>query len=169
MTDLAELVHIEDPRFYLNDPSPIVCPTSKRSPRFSITSRSTCLVITKYEDARYITKTHELFSNAHGMFLPDIRLQHEIHEDTGTGSALFPAAGEQIDFTDPPRHRELRRGSRSRRSPAGSSASMQEAVERLQQADREPDRTRDRGRLGGARASLLPARLAALLPGSAGR
>jgi cytochrome P450 len=160
--DLSELVKIEDPQFYLNDPYPIYARLRQEAPVFYYEPLD-CFVITKYEDARYITKTHELFSNGHGMFLPDIRLQQQIHEDVGTGAALFPASGEQIGFTDPPRHGELRRVI----SPALTGRAvtkMGEAIRRYCQeivGQIEPNQIIDWVPL----ASVLPVRSAALLLG----
>src|SRR5271169_684149 len=103
---LRDLVRIEDPRFYLDDPFPVFARMRREAPVFYYEPLDT-FVLTKHEDVRYVNRTPEHYSNAQGIFLNDIKYQGQTDE-TITDS-FFPKGGEQIGTTDPPRHRQLRR------------------------------------------------------------
>jgi cytochrome P450 len=59
-------------------------------------------LLTKYDDARYVGKTPEIFSSEQGILLNDIRYGN-------VTNSFFGETAELIATTDPPRHRELRR------------------------------------------------------------
>jgi cytochrome P450 len=106
MSDLQELAQIEDPQFYLDDPYPVFARMRAEQPVFYYEPLDT-FVLTRHEDIRYVNRTPELFSNAHGIFLNDVKYAGQ--GDMTLTDSFFPADGEQIGTTDPPRHHELRR------------------------------------------------------------
>ena len=59
-------------------------------------------VLTRHEDIRSVNRTPELFSSAKGVFLNDIR--YRAKDAKTITDSFFPAGGEQIEITDPPRH-----------------------------------------------------------------
>ena len=99
---LEELVRVDDPDFYLNDPFPVYDRMRREAPVYWYAPLRTW-VLTRYEDIRHVGKTPELFSSASGIFL------HDAANDSSSADEMFGDEGEQIGTTDPPRHRELRR------------------------------------------------------------
>jgi cytochrome P450 len=99
--NLAELVRIEEPEFYSDDPFPIFARMRAEQPVFWYEPLQTW-VLTKYEDIRYVGKTPEIFSSVDGILLNDIRYG-------GVTNSFFGEKAELVSTTDPPRHRELRR------------------------------------------------------------
>ena len=102
MTDLAELVRIDDPHFYVTDPYPVFARMRREAPAFYCEDLDT-FAITRYDDVRAISRTPEVWSVADGILLNDAK-----YDDSITDS-FFPEGAELISTTDPPRHRELRR------------------------------------------------------------
>jgi cytochrome P450 len=103
--DLAELVRIEDPFFY-DDAIEVYHRLQRECPVFFYEPLD-MFVLTKHDDIRHAAQRTEIFSSTRGMLLtefmpapPDAkRLQEE----------FFDPAGEMFPWTDPPRHRQLRR------------------------------------------------------------
>ncbi|MCU1655358.1 MAG: cytochrome [Pseudonocardiales bacterium] len=162
MTDLRDIVRIEDPRFYLDDPFPVFARMRAEEPVFYYEPLDT-FVLTKHEDIRYVNRTPEVFSNAHGIFLNDVKYQ-PVDGDTPTVTdSFFPADGEQIGTTDPPRHHELRRVI----SPAFSARALELMDAEIRQYSQElvdaitPGQTTDWMELAG----ILPIRIGSLLIG----
>lgn len=98
---LAELVRVEDPAFYV-DPWPVYERLHQEAPAYYYEPFDTW-IITKYEDVRYISRTPETFSAAHGILLMDA-----VKKGAGAQD-VFAGDGDFIGLTDPPRHNELRR------------------------------------------------------------
>ncbi|WP_162173754.1 cytochrome P450 [Hyphomonas johnsonii] len=65
-------------------------------------------VVTRAEDIRAISPRADVFSNARGIFLNEIKYRAQAG-DTNFSEGFWPEGGEQIGNTDPPRHHELRR------------------------------------------------------------
>jgi cytochrome P450 len=98
---LGELVHMEDPAFYVN-PWPVYSRLQREAPVYYQRSLNTW-VITRYDDVRTVARTPEVFSAAHGILLLDA-------VKSGAGAQdLFAGGADFIGLTDPPRHTELRR------------------------------------------------------------
>ena len=102
MTDLTELVRIDDPQFYLNDPYPVFARMRKEAPAFYCEALDT-FAITRYEDIRQMSRAPEVWSVKDGILLNDAKY------DSHIADSFFPEGAELISTTDPPRHRELRR------------------------------------------------------------
>ena len=118
---LHGLVRIEDPQFYLDDPFPVFARMRAEAPVFYYEPLDT-FVLTKHEDIRLVNRNSAIFSNARGIFLNDVKYQQAARADGPTVTdSFFPAGGEQIGTTDPPRHHELRRVA----SPAFSARALQ--------------------------------------------
>jgi cytochrome P450 len=118
---LGDLVRIEDPQFYLDDPFPVFARMRAEAPLWYYEPLDT-FVLTRHEDIRLVNRNPAIFSNARGIFLNDIKYQQVAHADGPTlTDSFFPPGGEQIGTTDPPRHHELRRVA----SPAFSARALQ--------------------------------------------
>jgi cytochrome P450 len=102
MTDLAALVRIDDPQFYVGDPYPVFARMRKEAPALYCESLDT-FAITRYEDVRKISRNPEVWSVADGQTLNDAKYKSHVSD------SFFPEGAELIITTDPPRHRELRR------------------------------------------------------------
>jgi cytochrome P450 len=102
MTDLQELVWIDDPQFYVGDPYPVFARMRKEAPAFFCEGLNT-FAITRYEDVRELSRRPEVWSVADGILLNDAKYDSHITD------SFFPEGAELISTTDPPRHRELRR------------------------------------------------------------
>jgi cytochrome P450 len=101
MTDLANLVRIQDPRFYIDDPYPVFARMRREAPAFFCEELNT-FVVTRYDDVRWISRNNDAWSVAEGILLNDV-----IHG--GVAKSFFPEGIEILSLTDPPRHHELRR------------------------------------------------------------
>jgi len=118
---LRDLVRIEDPQFYLDDPFPVFARMRTEAPVWYYEPLDT-FVLTKHEDIRFVNRNPAIFSNARGIFLNDVRYQQVAQADGPTiTDSFFPPGGEQIGTADPPRHHELRRVA----SPAFSARALQ--------------------------------------------
>jgi cytochrome P450 len=102
MTDLTELVRIDDPQFYVGDPFPVFARMRKEAPAFFCPHLDT-YAITRYEDVRELSRTPDVWSVADGILLNDAKYKSHVTD------SFFPEGAELISTTDPPRHRELRR------------------------------------------------------------
>ena len=71
-TSLDELIRLEDPGFYLDDPFPAYRRLRREAPMFRYRPLNTW-VVSRYEDVRYVTKHADLFSSAHGQHLTDAK------------------------------------------------------------------------------------------------
>ena len=101
MSDLAPLVRLEDPNFYLDDPYPVLQRMRREDPVFYYEPLD-MWVMSKYEDIRYVGRTPEIFSNHDGIFLNDFRYGD-------VTKTFFPANSENIGLLGPPRHKEIRK------------------------------------------------------------
>src|SRR2546426_706631 len=102
MADLTELVRLDDPQFYLNDPYPVFARMRKEAPAFYCEGLDT-FAITRYEDIRQMSRMPDVWSVKAGIVLNDAKYNSPITD------SFFPEGAELISTTDPPRHRELRR------------------------------------------------------------
>jgi cytochrome P450 len=102
MSDLASLVRLEDPDFYLDDPFPVYARLRREAPVFWYAPRRTW-ALSKHDDVRYVATNPNTFSSRFGLFLQDA------NKGASPAGELFGESGEQIGMTDPPRHTELRR------------------------------------------------------------
>lgn len=100
-------VPIEDPQFYLNDPWPIFEWMQREAPFYMYEPLRT-YVITRHRDIMAIAPRADVFSNARGIFLNEIKYREQAG-DANFSEGFWPEGGEQIGNTDPPRHQELRR------------------------------------------------------------
>jgi cytochrome P450 len=101
MSDLAELVRIRDPQFYLDDPYPVFARMRREAPAFFCEDLDT-FVVTRYDDVRRISRSSEGWSVGEGILLNDVIYG-------GIAQSFFPEGIEILSLTDPPRHHELRR------------------------------------------------------------
>jgi cytochrome P450 len=103
---LDELVRLEDPAFY-RDPYPVYDRLRVEDPAYYYAPLD-LIVLTRYADMRAAARQPELFSSAHGIVLSQL-----IDEQSPSRRALLERFidpdGEIFSFTDPPRHRTLRR------------------------------------------------------------
>lgn len=100
-------VPIEDPQFYLNDPWPTFAWMQREAPFYLYEPLDT-FVITRHRDIMAITPRADVFSNAHGIFLNEIKYREQAGGEN-VSEGFWPEGGEQIGNADPPRHQELRR------------------------------------------------------------
>jgi cytochrome P450 len=100
-TSLAELVRLEDPGFYWDDPYPVFRRMRQEEPVFWYEPLQTW-VLTRYDDIRTVSRTSEIFSVESGILLNDAR-----HGSVST--SFFPDDAQSLAMIDPPLHRELRR------------------------------------------------------------
>ncbi len=101
MSDLAALVRLEDPNFYLDDPHPVLQRIRREDPVFYYEPLD-MWVMSKYDDIRYVGRTPTTFSNHDGIFLNDFRYGD-------VTKAFFRAESENIGLLGPPRHNEIRK------------------------------------------------------------
>lgn len=101
MSDLAALVRIREPQFYIEDPYPVFARMRRQAPAFFYEDLDT-FVVTRYDDVRRISRSSEGWSVTDGILLNDV-----IHG--GIAQSFFPEGIEILSLTDPPRHHELRR------------------------------------------------------------
>jgi cytochrome P450 len=102
---LAELVRLEEPEFYL-DPHPVYDRMRREQPVYYYAPLD-IFVLTRHEDMRAAARRPDLFSSAHGVVLS--QLQYERDGGTEIMDQFIDPEGEIFAFTDPPRHRELRK------------------------------------------------------------
>lgn len=100
-------VPIEDPKFYLDDPWPTFDWMQREAPFYHYKSLDT-FVITRHADIMAIAPRADVFSNARGIFLNEIKYREQAG-DENFSDGFWPKGGEQIGNADPPRHQELRR------------------------------------------------------------
>jgi len=100
MTDLAKLVRLEDPNFYLDDPYPVLQRLRREEPVFYYEPLD-MWVMSKYEDIRHVGRTPEIFSNHGGITLNDFRYGNVTKN-------FFRAEAENLALVGPPRHNEMR-------------------------------------------------------------
>jgi hypothetical protein len=93
---LGDLVRIEDPQFYLDDPFPVFARMRAEAPVWYY-QRLDTFVLTKHEDIRLVNRNPAIFSNARGIFLNDVKYQQVAQADGPTiTDSFFPPGGEQI-------------------------------------------------------------------------
>jgi cytochrome P450 len=68
---LCDLVRIEDPQFYIDDPFRLFARMRAEAPVFYYEPLDT-FVLTKHEDIRFVNRNPAVFSNARGIFLNDV-------------------------------------------------------------------------------------------------
>jgi cytochrome P450 len=98
---LADLVHVEDPAFYIN-PWPIYDRLRTEAPAYFHEALNTW-ILTRHQDVQFVSRHPEIFSAKHGILLYD-----GVNKASALGE-LFAGNGDLIGLTDPPRHTELRR------------------------------------------------------------
>lgn len=100
-------IPVEDPEFYLGDPWPAFAWMQRDAPFYHYKPLNT-FVVTRYKDIMAISPRADVFSNARGIFLNEIKYR-DVAGDTNFSEGFWPKGGEQIGNADPPRHQELRR------------------------------------------------------------
>jgi cytochrome P450 len=101
MTDLTDLVRIDDPDWYLDDPYPGLARLRAEAPALYYESLDT-FAITRYQDVRDISRAPDVWSVKGGIVLNDAKYGN-------VADSFFPEGAELISTTDPPRHRDIRR------------------------------------------------------------
>ena len=91
---LRDLVRIEDPQFYLDDPFPLFARMRAEAPVFYYEPLDT-FVLTKHEDVRFVNRNPAIFSNARGIFLNDVKYQQVKTDGPTMTDSFFPPGGEQ--------------------------------------------------------------------------
>jgi len=102
---LAGLVRLEEPEFYL-DPHPVYDRMRIEQPVYYYAPLD-IFVLTRHADMRAVARRPDLFSSARGVVLS--QLQYERDGATEIMDQFIDPEGEIFAFTDPPRHRELRK------------------------------------------------------------
>jgi cytochrome P450 len=102
MKSLSELVRLEDPSFYWDNPYPVLQRLRQEDPVFFYEPLN-MWVMSKYEDIRHVGRTPEVFSNRDGIFFHDFR-----YGDV-TKVQFFHSEAENIGLLGPPRHNEIRK------------------------------------------------------------
>jgi len=100
MSDLANLVRLEDPNFYLDNPYPILQRLRKEEPVFFYEPLN-MWVMCKYEDILHVGRNNEIFSSHDGIHWNDFRYGD-------ITKAFFRTKAENIALLGPPRHNEIR-------------------------------------------------------------
>src|ERR1700730_12650869 len=100
MSDLANLVRLEDPNFYLDNPYPILQRLRKEEPVFFYEPLD-MWVMSRYEDIRHVGRSHEIFSSHDGIHWNDFSYGD-------VTKAFFRPQAENIALLSPPRHNEIR-------------------------------------------------------------
>jgi cytochrome P450 len=102
---LAGLVRLEEPEFYL-DPHPVYDRMRIEQPA-SYYAPLDIFVLARHADMRAVARRPDLFSSVRGVVLS--QLQNERDGATEIMDQFIDPEGEIFAFTDPPRHRELRK------------------------------------------------------------
>lgn len=102
---LANFVRLEDPAFYL-DPHDVYDRMRREQPAYYHAPLD-IFVLTRYADMREAARRPDLFSSAHGVVLS--QLQYQRDGGAEIVDEFIDPEGEIFSFTDPPRHRELRK------------------------------------------------------------
>jgi len=115
---LEDLVRLEDPEFY-RDPHDVYDRMRRERPAYYYAPLD-IFVLTRYADMREAARRPDLFSSARGVVLSQLQYQRD-------GAAeivdeFIDPEGEIFAFTDPPRHRELRKVLMPAFSPRGVNA-----------------------------------------------
>ena len=103
--ELADLVQLEQPGFYTDDPYPLYARLRRESPVHYYAPLDLWL-ITRYEDVRHVGKNPLTFSSSDGILLNDFRYGNIV-------ASFFPPDAENFSLDAPPRHNALRRAIRS--------------------------------------------------------
>ncbi|WP_051194304.1 cytochrome P450 [Nocardia jiangxiensis] len=109
VADLSELVRLEDPDFYSDDPFPLYARLRRESPVHYYEPLDLWL-LTRYEDIREVGRTPLIFSSSDGILLNDFRYGNVV-------ASFFPPNAENFALDGPPRHAELRKAIRTPFSP----------------------------------------------------
>jgi cytochrome P450 len=109
MSDLAELVRLEDPSFYFANPYPVIARLHEEDP-VCYYAPLDMWILSKYEDIQHTGRTPLVFSMTKGFHLNDMRYGM-------TSTSMFPPGAELMTVTPPPRHGELRKTIASSFSP----------------------------------------------------
>lgn len=107
--DLAELVQLEKPEFYSDDPFPLYARLRRESPVHYYEPLDLWL-LTRYEDIRDVGRNPLVFSSSDGILLNDFRYGNIV-------ASFFPPNAENFALDGPPRHAALRKAIRSPFSP----------------------------------------------------
>jgi cytochrome P450 len=102
MNTLSELVRLEDPNFYWENPHPVLQRLRQEEPVFFYEPLN-MWVVSKYADIRYVGRTPEIFSNHEGIVFHDFRYGGV------TRGQFFHSDAENIGLLSPPRHNDIRR------------------------------------------------------------
>ena len=100
MSELAQLVRLEDPKFYLEDPYPILQRVRREEPVFYYEPLD-MWVMSKHEDIRHVGTSPGIFSSHDGIHMNDFRYGN-------ITKAFFRPEAENLALIGPPRHSALR-------------------------------------------------------------
>src|ERR1700722_14431269 len=103
--ELADLVKIEDPSFYDNA-VPIYQRLQNEAPVFYYAPLN-IFVLTKHEDMLFAEQRKDIYSAAGALLLSEI--MYKDPEEAKLLDVFFQPTAEMSSYTDPPRHRTLRR------------------------------------------------------------
>jgi cytochrome P450 len=119
MSDLSDLVRLEDPSFYFSDPYPVIARLHEEEP-VSYYPPLDMWVLSKYHDIQHSGRTPLVFSTTKGFHLNDLRYGM-------TSTSMFPPGAELVTVTPPPRHGELRKSI----APSFSPKAMSQLEDRI--------------------------------------
>ena len=97
-----EVVRLDDPAFYIDDPFPIYARMRAEQPVYWYEPLR-LWAVTRYEDINRISRNPMIFSSEQGLVINDLKY------DQSMVKSLFPPGAEHLMASDPPRHRVLRR------------------------------------------------------------
>jgi cytochrome P450 len=104
---LHDFIPFEDPRFYVEDPWPVLTRLQREDPVHYYEPLDV-FILTKLDDIREAASKASVFSSGHGLFLNDLRMMKETQGGTSVFDGFFPTDAEHFAFADPPRHKTLR-------------------------------------------------------------
>src|SRR6201992_3077658 len=91
----SSAIPLHSPDFYAGDPYPAYCELRATAP-VCWNDVTKFWALLKYEDIRFVSSNPALFSSAEGITIPDPQLPSPVQEGN-------------LIFSDPPRHRQLRK------------------------------------------------------------
>ena len=164
VSNLRDLVRIDDPIFFVDNPFPVFAQMRQEQPVFFVEAFDT-FVLTKHEDVRMAGSDIATFSTHEGTFLHDARRREDAEPSAKRSilEAFFGAGVENMGTIDGERHRQLRLAV----APAFSGRTMRRIEGAVTQYCQElvaevwPDEPAD----WSAVATLLPLRVVASLVG----
>lgn len=97
-----EVVRLDDPAFYIDDPFPLYARMRAERPVYWYEPLK-LWALTRYQDISQVSRNPGIFSSEQGIVINDLKY------DQSMVKSLFPPGAEHLMASDPPRHRVLRK------------------------------------------------------------